>query len=63
MFVLIGLIRATTVITLFGLIYVSTVGFARDFALVWTYQLPFLFFEIIILLLMELFSIYSASRI
>ena len=61
--VLISLIVATTVITLFGLIYVSTVGFARDFTLVWTYQLPFLFFEIIILLLMELFSIYSASRI
>ena len=61
--VLISLIVATTIINLFSLLYISTFGFARDFLLIWTHQLPFLFFEIVILLLLELFSIYSASRI
>ena len=61
--VLISLIVATTLINLFSLFYVSTFSFARDFLLIWTHQLPFLLFEITVLLLMELFSIYSASKI
>lgn len=63
--IIISLIIACTFINLFTLLYVYTFKFERNLydTLELKHQFPFLLFEIIVLILMQFFSIYSASKI